>query len=114
MKHIRPLPTISYDVCDVIFINEQKQCHENDVKLFSKTALSILWNANFYNQFLNRVAENTKIVHKKTFIPTNNYNLSYIKESRSNPSLSLLTKSFKYDKWKPLLISESLIFVKLL
>ena len=37
-------------------------------KLFSKTTWSDLWNTNFwktdmYNQFLNRVTENTKIVH---------------------------------------------------
>ena len=54
-----------------------------------------------YNQFLNRVAENTKIVKGKTLIPTKNHNLSYLKQPKSNPSLSLLVKSFKYDKWKP-------------
>ena len=31
-----------------------------------------------YNQFLNRVAGNAKIVLGKTFIPTNNYDLSYL------------------------------------
>ena len=61
-----------------------------------------------YNQFLNRVAGNTKTV----FIRTNNYDLSYLKQPKSNPSLSLLVKSFKYDKWKPILISESLISFK--
>ena len=56
-----------------------------------------------YNQFLNRVAGNTKTV----FIRTNNYDLSYLKQPKSNPSLSLLVKSSKYGKWKPILISES-------
>ena len=58
-----------------------------------------------YILFLNRVAENTKIVQGKTFIPTNNYDLPYLKQLQSNPSISLLAKSFKYDKWKPVLIS---------
>ena len=88
-------------------------------KLFTKTKSSSLWNANFektdvYNQFLNRVAENTKIVQRKTFITINNYDLSYLKQPKSNPSLSLLLKSFKYDKWKPILISEFPILFKLL
>ena len=52
----------------------------------------------------NKVAGNIKIVRGKTFIPTNNYDLSQ----------SLLVKSFKYDKWKPILISKSLILFKLL
>ena len=55
------------------------------------------------------MAENIKIVQGKTFIPTNNYDLFYLNQRKSNPSLSLLVKSFKYDKWKPILISESLI-----
>ena len=67
-----------------------------------------------YNQFLIRVAENTIIVQGKTFIPTNNYDLSYLKQPKSNPSLSFLVKSFKYDKLKPIVISESLILFKLL
>ena len=46
---------------------------------------------------LNRVAGNTKIVQGRTFVPTNNYDLSYLKQPKSNPSLSLLVKSFKYD-----------------
>ena len=33
-----------------------------------------------YKQFLNRVAENTKIVQGKTFIPTKNYDLPYLKQ----------------------------------
>ena len=65
-------------------------------------------------QFLNRVAENTKIVQGKTFIPTNNDDLSYFKQSKSNPSLSPLVKSSKYDKWKPIQISKSPILFKLL
>ena len=40
-----------------------------------------------FNQFLNRAAGNTKIVQGKTFIPTNNYDLSYLKQPKSNPSL---------------------------
>ena len=63
---------------------------------------------------LNTVAENTKIGQEKRFIPTNSYDLSYLKQPKSNPSLSLLVKSFKYVKWKPTLISESLIIFKLL
>ena len=71
-------------------------------KLYSKTTLSSLWNVNFlktdmYNQFLNRVAVNTKILQGKTFIPTTSYNLSYLKETKNNPSLLLLVNSFKYD-----------------
>ena len=62
-----------------------------------------------YNQFLNRVTENTKLVQGKTFVLTNNYDLSILKQPKSNLPLSLLIKSFKYDKWKPILISESLI-----
>ena len=31
-------------------------------------------------QFLNRMAENTKIVQGETFIPTSNYDLSYLKQ----------------------------------
>ena len=88
-------------------------------KLYSKTTLSNLWNVNFlktdmYNQFLNRVAGNTKIFQGKTFIRTTSYNLSYLKETKSNPSLSLLVNSFRYDKWKPILISDSLISFQLL
>ena len=36
VKYIEPwntldfLPTTSYDVCNVMFINEQKRCHENE------------------------------------------------------------------------------------
>ena len=45
---------------------------------------------------------------------TNNYDLSYLKQPKCNPSLPLLVKSFKYDKWQPKLISESLILYKLL
>ena len=33
-----------------------------------------------YKQCLNRVAENTKIVQGKMFVPTNNYNLSQLKQ----------------------------------
>ena len=60
-------------------------------KLFSKATLSSSWNAkvDVYNQLLNRVAEDTKIGHGKTFIPTNNYDLFYLKQRKSNPSLSL-------------------------
>ena len=85
-------------------INEQKRWHENKAiiptyKLFSKTTLSSFWEENLktdvYNQFLNRMTGNTKIVQWKTFIPTN-------------------IPVFKYDKWKPILISESLILFKLL
>ena len=60
-------------------------------------------------QFLNRVAENTKIVQRTTFIPANSYDLSYLKQPKSNPSLS-----FKYDKWNPIQVSESTILFKLL
>ena len=60
------------------------------------------------------VTGNTKIVQGKTFIPTKKYNLSYLKQPNSNLFLSLLVKSIKYDKWKPILISESLILFKLL
>ena len=60
-----------------------------------------------YNQILNRVVGNTKIFRRKTFIPTNNYDLSHKKQPKSNPSLSLPVKSSKYGKWKPILISES-------
>ena len=60
-----------------------------------------------YNQFLNRVAGSTKTVQGKAFIPTNNYELPYLKQPKSNPSLSLQVKSSKYGKWKPILISES-------
>ena len=31
-------------------------------------------------QFLNRVAENTKILQEKTLRPTNNYDLSHLKQ----------------------------------
>ena len=67
----------------------------------------------------NRLAENVKTVQGKTFIPTSNCDLSYLKQPKSNPSLSLVVKSFKYeyDKWKPILtilISDSLILFKLL
>ena len=44
-----------------------------------------------YNKFLIRVSENTKFVHGKTFIPTNNYDMSYLKQWKSNPSLWLLS-----------------------
>ena len=69
---------------------------------------------NMYKLFLNRVAENTKTVQGKTFIPTNNYDLSYLKQWKSNPSLSLVVKSCKYDKWKPIQISKSPTLFKLL
>ena len=59
---------------------------------------------------VNRVAGNTKIVLGKTVIPTNNYDLSYLKQPKSNPSLSLLVKSFKHDKWKPIPISSLLSY----
>ena len=45
------------------------------------------------NQFLKRKSENKKIVHGKTFIPTNNYDLTYLKQRKSNLSLSLLSYS---------------------
>ena len=32
-----------------------------------------------YKQFLNRVAENTKVVQGKAFIPAVNYDLPYLK-----------------------------------
>ena len=83
---------------------------ENSINLKSRRNQTF---TDVYNQFLNRVAENTKIVPGKTSIPINNYNLTYLKQPRSNPSLSLLVKSFKYDKWKPILISEFLILFKL-
>ena len=62
-----------------------------------------------YNQFVKRVAGNTKIVQEKTFVPTNNYDLFYLKQPKSNPSLPFLVKSLKYDKWIPIIISDSLI-----
>ena len=62
---------------------------------------------------MNRVTENAKIVQGKTFIPTNNYDLSYLKQWKSNLSLSLLVKSSKYDRWKPIQISESPILFTL-
>ena len=55
------------------------------------------------------MAENTKLAQGKMFILTNNYDLSILKQPKSNLSLSLLIKSFKYDKGKPILILESLI-----
>ena len=51
-----------------------------------------------YNQFLKRVAGNTKIVQGKAFILTNNYDLSCLKQPKNNPSLSLPVKSSKYGK----------------
>ena len=66
-----------------------------------------------YNQFLYSVAGNTKVVQGKAFILTNNYDLSYLKQPKSNPSLSLLVKSSKYGKRKRILISQSLILFKL-
>ena len=53
-----------------------------------------------YSQFQKRVAGNTKIVQGQTFIQTNTYDMPYLKQLKNNPSLSLLVKSFKYDKWK--------------
>ena len=63
-----------------------------------------------YNQFLNRVTGNTKIVQGKTFAPISNYDLSYLQQPKSNPFLSLLVKSFKCDKWKAILISSLLSY----
>ena len=40
--------------------------------------------------------------------------LSYLKQSKSNPSLSLSVESPKYHKWKPIQISASPILLKLL
>ena len=65
-----------------------------------------------YNRFLNIVAGNTKIVQGKTFILTNNYDLFYLKQPKSNASLLLLVKSSKYGEWKPILILDSLIFIQ--
>ena len=52
------------------------------------------------------MSENTKIVRGKTFIPTNNYDLPYLKQWKSNHSLSLLCysnfckqKKYKIMKW---------------
>ena len=52
-----------------------KQCLSNS-ETNSETTLSSFWNVNFekadvYKQFLNNVAENTKIVKGEMFIPTN-------------------------------------------
>ena len=80
-------------------------------KLFSKTAFE---NADVYNQFLNRATENTNIVQGKTFLSTNSYDLPYLTQWKSNPSLSPLVKSFKYDKGKAIRISRSPILIKLL
>ena len=80
-------------------------------KLFSKTAFE---NADVYNQFLNRATENTNIVQGKTFLSTNSDDLPYLTQWKSNPSLSPLVKSFKYDKWKAIRISRSPILFKLL
>ena len=56
------------------------------------------------------MTENTKIVQGKTFIPRSNYDLSYLKQQKSNPSLSLLVKSSKYNKWKPIQIRSLLSY----
>ena len=45
----------------------------------------------------------------KMFIPTNNYNLSHLKQPKSNPCLSILVKSSQYGKWKPIQILESIL-----
>ena len=43
----------------------------------------------------------------KTFTQKNNYDVPYLKQPKSNPSLSLIPinpiKPFKYHKWKPIL-----------
>ena len=97
----------------------QYPVNNTNVNSLAKTTLSSLWNKiskklTCNKKFLNRVAEKTKIVQGKTFIPTNNYDLFYLKQLKRNPSLSLLVKSSKYDKWKPIQISESPILFKLL
>ena len=46
----------------------------------------------------------------KTFMPTNNYDLSYLRQWKSNPSLSLLVKSLTL---KDPIISESCIEIKI-
>ena len=61
-----------------------------------------------YHKFLNRMAGNRKDVYTDKKIKTCNAN------KKQFHSISLLVKSSKYDKWKPILISESLILFKLL
>ena len=53
------------------------------------------------------------IQSRRNSVPTNNYDLSYLKKWKGNPSLPLPVKSSKYDKWKPIHIVESPILFKL-
>ena len=62
----------------------QYPVNNTNVNSLAKTTLSSLWNKiskklTCNKKFLNRVAEKTKIVQGKTFIPTNNYDLFYLK-----------------------------------